>query len=55
MAAKKTVVKGLKETKGLRQSENKTTADDARKANARALAKKVAAKKANPMKNTKVT
>jgi hypothetical protein len=52
MAAKKTVVKGLKETKGLRQSENKTTADDARKANARALAKKVAAKKANPMKNS---
>ena len=49
---KKAEVKGFKETKGLRQSENKTTADDARKANVRALAKKAAAKKANPMKNS---
>ncbi len=41
---KKAVVKGLKETKGIRNKENNTTADNARKANAVALAKKAASK-----------
>ena len=42
----------MKETKGLRQSENKTTADNARKANVRALANKAAAKPTTKLKQT---